>query len=166
VRPISAVQAASLFAAFGSVLAAFVPTFFKNLSASKLSEPIEGLDRIVTHAVAYADAPGRPDEFAFPPAAPLTPAQVPRGVSVVDPPEAWEHLTWKSLDFGFDRPHAFSFQLDSGYEPATGMMRFVATAHGDLDGDGVLSTFEVQGVHLQGQPARVLPGMYIDREVE
>ncbi len=162
----SAVQLAAIFAVGGSVLAAFIPAFFKNLSASKLSEPIEGLDRIVTHAVAYADAPGRSDEFAFPPAAPLTPTQVPRGVKAVDPPEAWEHLTWRSLDFGFDRPHAFAFQFDSAYDPATRMMRFVATAHGDLDGDGVLSTFEVQGVHLPGQPARVLPGMYIEREVE
>jgi hypothetical protein len=162
----SALQLAAIFAVGGSVLAAFIPAFFKNLSASKLSEPIEGLDRIVTHAVAYADAPGRPDEFAFPPAAPLTPTQVPRGVRAVDPPEAWEHLTWKSLDFGFDRPHAFSFQFDSLYDPVTGMMRFVATSHGDLDGDGVLSTFEVQGVHLRGEPARVLPGMYIEHEVE
>jgi hypothetical protein len=166
VRPISALQLAAAFAVGGSVLAAFVPAFFRNLSASKLSEPIQGLDRIVTHAIAYGDAPGRPDEFAFPPAAPLTPTQVPRGVSVVDPPEAWEHLTWKSLDFGFTGPHAFSFQFDSGYDPGTRMMRFVATSHGDLDGDGVLSTFEVQGVKLPGQPARVLPGMYIEREVE
>src|SRR5437867_2824351 len=106
-RPASAVQVALLIAVGGSVAAVAIPAFFKNLSASRLSEPIDGLDRIVTHAIAYADAPGRPDEFAFPPAAPLTPAQVPRGVKVTDPPEAWEHLTWKSLAFGFDQPHAF-----------------------------------------------------------
>jgi hypothetical protein len=45
-------------------------------------------------------------------------------------------------------------------------MRFVATAHGDLDGDGVLSTFEVRGERKPGEDARVLPGMYVDREVE
>ncbi|HVY46088.1 MAG TPA: hypothetical protein VHB21_09425, partial [Minicystis sp.] len=77
-----------------------------------------------------------------------------------------EHLTWKCLGFGFDRPHAFAFQFDSAHDPATGLMRFAATAHGDLDGDGVVSTFEVQGAHAPGQPARVLPGMYIEREVE
>jgi hypothetical protein len=45
-------------------------------------------------------------------------------------------------------------------------MRFAATAHGDLDGDGMLSTFEVRGERAPGQQARVLPGMFIDREVE
>ena len=34
------------------------------------------------------------------------------------------------------------------------------------DGDGLLSTFEVAGERVPGQPARVLPGMFVDREVE
>ena len=164
VRSFSALELAAVFAVGGSVLAAAVPAFFRNLSASKLAEPIEGLDRMVTSAVAYA---GRhPQEISFPPSAPLTPAEVPRGVRVVDPPDAWQHLTWRSLDFRFDTPHAFSFKFDSELEPATQVMRFTATAHGDLDGDGMVSTFEVRGERAPGQPARVLPGMFIDREVE
>ena len=96
------------------------------------------------------------------------------------PDQVWQHLTWRSLDFGFCRPapheapdnlsecepHRFAFQFDSALDPQTGVMRFVATAHGDLDGDGVLSTFEVRGERLPGQPARVIPGMFVDREVE
>jgi hypothetical protein len=153
-----------MFAVGGSLLAVALPAFFRNLSASKLSEPIDGLDRIVTNAVAYANK--RPHEISFPPGAPLTPAQVPRGVRAPDPPEAWEHLTWKCLTFKFEEPHAFSFKFDSELDPATQVMRFTATAHGDLDGDGTLSTFEVRGERLPGQPARVLPGMFVDREVE
>jgi hypothetical protein len=166
VRPFSALEFAAVFAVGGSLLAVAVPAFVKNLSASKLSEPIEGLDRMVRSAVAYAAR--HPQEISFPPPAPLTPAEVPRGVRVVDPPEIWQHLTWRSLEFGFDRdtPHAFSFKFDSELDPATGVMRFTATAHGDLDGDGMLSTFEVRGERAPGQPARVLPGMFIDREVE
>jgi hypothetical protein len=177
VRAFSALQFAAFFAVGGSCLAAAVPAFFRNLSASKLSEPIEGLDRMVTGAVAYAAR--HPQEISFPPSAPLTPAEVPRGVRVTDPPDAWRHLTWLSLDFGFDPcakerppcnlqpiPHAFSFKFDSELDPATQVMRFTATAHGDLDGDGVVSTFEVRGERVPGQPARVLPGMFIDREVE
>ncbi len=173
-RSFSALEFAAAFAIGGSLLAVAVPSFFKNLSASKLTEPIEGLDRMVRSAVAYA---GRhPQEISFPPSAPLTPAEVPRGVRVVDPPDAWKHLTWLSLDFGFDpcartatscgTPHAFSFKFDSELDPATQVMRFTATAHGDLDGDGIVSTFEVRGERVPGQPARVLPGMFIDREVE
>lgn len=163
-RALTAVQAAAIFGVAGSVLAVAVPSFIRNLSASKLSEPIDGLDRIVTNAVAYAEVHAQ--EISFPPSAPLTPAEVPRGVRAPDPPEAWEHLTWKCLDFGFTEPHAFAFQFQSELEEATQTMRFTATAHGDLDGDGLLSTFEVKGERAPGQAPRVLPGMFVDREVE
>src|SRR5215471_15542660 len=119
---LSAVELAAAFAVGGSVLAVAVPAFFRNLSASKLSEPIEGLDRMVRSAVAYAQR--HPQEISFPPAAPLTPAQVPRGVRVMDPPDAWEHLTWRALDFRFDQPHAFSFKFDSDLDPATQTAHF------------------------------------------
>ena len=176
-RAFSALEFSAVFAIGGSFLAVAVPAFFRNLSASKLTEPIEGLDHMVTNAVAYAAH--HPQEISFPPSAPLTPAEVPRGIRVVDPRDAWRHLTWLSLGFGFDpcarepascvtpcTPHAFSFKFDSELDPATLVMRFTATAHGDLDGDGVVSTFEVRGERIPGQPARVLPGMFIDREVE
>src|SRR5438105_952655 len=102
---LSPVELAFAFAIGGSVVAVAVPAFFRNLSASKLSEPVEGLDRMVRAAVVYAD--GHPQEISFPPSAPLTPAQVPRGVRALDPPDAWEHLTWRALEFRFDQPHAF-----------------------------------------------------------
>ncbi|MEZ4298270.1 MAG: hypothetical protein R3B70_25175 [Polyangiaceae bacterium] len=163
-RALTAVQAAAIFGVAGSVLAVAIPSFIRNLSASKLTEPIEGLDTIVTHAIAYAEV--HPQDISFPPSAPLTPAEVPRGIRAPDPPEAWEHLTWKSLDFGFSDPHAFAFQFTSELDPNTTAMRFTATAHGDLDGDGLLSTFEVKGERQPGEGPRVLPGMFVDREVE
>src|SRR4051812_49882995 len=106
---------------------------------------------MVVSAVAYAAR--HPQDISFPPSSPLTPQQVPRGVRALDPPEAWEHLTWRSLDFRFTEAHAFSFKFDSELEPATQVMRFTATAHGDLDGDGTLSTFEVRGERAPGLPA-------------
>lgn len=163
-RARSATELAAIIAVGGSVLAVAIPAFIQNLSFSKLSEPIDGLDRMVTSAVSYAT--GRPQNISFPPSAPLTPAEVPRGTAGEDAPGTWEHLTWKSLDFGFEAPHHFAFKFDSALDPATGVMRFVATAHGDLDGDGVLSTFEVRGERAPGHEARVLPGMFIDRKVE
>jgi len=163
-RSWSALELSAVFAIGGSVVAVAVPAFVRNLSASKLSEPIDGLDRLVTSAIAYAET--KPQELSFPPSAPQTPAQVPRGVRSLDPPDAWEHLTWRSLGFRFDEAHAFAFQFDSSFDPATQTFRFIATAHGDLDGDGLLSTFEVRGERKPGQPAVVLPGMLVDREVE
>jgi hypothetical protein len=163
-RTWSPLEIAAAIAVGGSVVAVAVPAFLTNLSASKLTEPIDGLDRIVTGAMGYAQT--KPQEISFPPSAPLTPAQVPRAVRSMDPPDAWEHLTWKSLGFAFTEAHAFSFQFDSAFDPQAGTMRFTAAAHGDLDGDGLLSTFEVQGERRPGEPPRVLPGMYVDREVE
>lgn len=163
-RALTAAQAAAIFGVAGSVLAVAIPAFVRNLSASKLTEPIEGLDRIVTNAVAYAEVHAH--DISFPPSAPLTPAQVPRGVRAPDPAEAWEHLTWKCLDFGFTEPHAFAFEFQSELDQTTQVMRFTAAAHGDLDGDGLLSTFEVKGERAPGQAPRVLPGMFVDREVE
>jgi hypothetical protein len=163
-RSRSASELAAIIAVAGSLIAVAVPAFFRALSASKLSEPVDGLATLVGNALAYSE--GRPQNISFPPSAPLTPAEVPRGVTAEDPQGAWEHLTWKSLDFRFDHEHAFAFKFDSALDPATGVMRFVATAHGDLDGDGVLSTFEVRGERLPGAPARAIPGMFVDRKVE
>jgi hypothetical protein len=157
-------EVAATIAIAGSVLVVAVPAFVRNLSFSKLSEPIDGLDDMVRSAISYAE--GRPQDISFPPSAPLTPKQVPRGVAADDPPDAWQHLTWRALKFGFDRPHNFAFSFTSALEPGGGVMRFVARAHGDLDGDGVVSTFEVRGERSPGQLARVLPGMFVDREVE
>lgn len=160
----SAPELAALFGIGATVVAVSVPEFLRNLSASKLTEPVDGLGRLSASALAYAEE--KPQEISFPPPAPLTPAEVPRGVLVLDPPHTWEHLTWRSLRFRFDHPHAFSFEFRSTTDPATGAMQFTASAHGDLDGDGTTSTFEVGGIREPGRPPRMLPGMFIDREVE
>lgn len=163
-RPRTAVEMSIAFAIAGSILAVAIPAFVRNLHASKLTEPVDYLDKLVSNTLAYANS--KPHEISFPPSVPLTPTEVPRGASVTDPPEIWEHLTWRTLNFRIDEPHRFSFRFESETDAGTQAIRFVATAHGDLDGDGKLSTFQVRGERLPGQAARVLPGMYVDREVE
>jgi hypothetical protein len=158
---LSPIEAAVAFALAGSLLSVGVPEFARGLHASRLAEPIDGLNRIAAGAVAYAAA--NHPEGTFPASAPLTPADVPRGVRADDPVGAWDHPTWRALGFSFDYAHAFSFQFDSSSTP--GEAHFRATAHGDLDGDGVVSTFEVEGKSDESG-AEVLPGMYVDREVE
>ena len=92
-RPRTAAEIAAAIAIGGSLLAIAVPSFIENLAYSKLSEPIDGLDRLVTNAVSYAA--DRPQNITFPPSAPLTPAEVPRGAPQTDPPNVWKHLTWE-----------------------------------------------------------------------
>lgn len=159
-RGVTAVEAAIAVALVGSLLSVAVPACVRELHASHFAEPVGGLARMSSAAVARAQ--GREALDAFGPAAPLTPAVAPRGVRAVDPPDAWEHPTWRALGFRASPagvPHAYAFAFDSGPSFC------VAHAHGDLDGDGITSTFEVRGV-VDEAGARVLPGMYVADEVE
>lgn len=160
-RSLTPVEAALAFAIGGSVLAVFVPPFLRNLHASRLTEPLAGLERISARAAALADA--APAPHAYPETAPLTPAQVPRGELVVDPPGTWAHPTWRLLDFSMDAPHAFSFEFRSSNSPER--CTYTATAHGDLDGDGVQSTFQIGGAVRPGASPETFP-LEVTREVE
>jgi len=165
-RP-GAMEVATGFALLGTLLAATVPTLIRDVRTSRLAEPIQGLQRLSAAAIAYGQ--GRPVAQGFPPSAPLTPPRPPRGRCDPDPPELWEHPTWKALEFlpvDLGAPHCFSFAFDSTLSPAKSTFR--AHAHGDLDGDGLTSSFEVTGQYVEGDPQgpAVDPGMFIDSEVE
>jgi type II secretory pathway pseudopilin PulG len=162
---LTAIEAAVGIAIAGSVLAVAVPTFVRNLSWSRLAEATDGLNRIGGHAVQGAS--GKACAQAFPASAPLTPPSVPRGKPAVDPePDPWQHPTWRALDF---RPsplgvaHSFSFAFENATTADTSS--FVAAAHGDLDGDGTTSTFEIRG-NCGRDGATVAPGMYVEGELE
>lgn len=145
-------------ALLGSVAAVAIPAFAREIHASRFVEPATGLARIGEAAVSFAEAHG-----TFPPSAPLTPNAVPRGQREVDPPGTWDAPTWKALDFqpvAEGAPHAYAFSFDGSQDA------FVAQARGDLDGDGILSTFEIRGFNHAGDRPMVVPGMYVASEVE
>jgi len=160
-RSLTPVEAAVAVAVLGSVLATALPTFVHNLHASALVEPIDGLGRIASRATALAAS--RPLENAYPASVGLTPATVPPGQRVTDPPTTWDQATWRELEFAFTVPHAFSFGFDSKNAPD--LSTFRAFAHGDLDGDGSLSTFEIGGEMRAGGEPTTGP-MDMNRELE
>jgi hypothetical protein len=89
----------------------------------------------------------------------------PRGTRQVDPPGTWDAATWRALTFlpaAEGVPHAYAFSFES----AASGTAFVAQARGDLDGDGILSTFEIRGQARPGEKPSVVPGMYIESELE
>ena len=166
-RRFSALELAIGFALGGSVLAVAVPTFVREVHASRLVEPVDGLERIGAAAVSYAR--GRPVASAFPAAEPLTPPAPPRGHCEADPAGTWDQPTWTALGFRpvpDGTPHCFAFSFGSALSPS--QSTFKAQAHGDLDGDGIQSTFEVTGRDVEGDPQgpRVDPGLFVDSEVE
>ncbi len=163
-RGLTAVEVAIGIAIVGSLTAIAIPACVGELHASKFAEPVDGLARIGKSAVAHASASEHVSLslLAFPQTTPLTPDKAPRGKMEVDPAGTWDHPTWRALDFRATPdgvPHAFAFQIDSKPEEMS------AQAHGDLDGDGVTSTFEIRCAR-DGSGARVLPGMYLEAEVE
>lgn len=160
-RSFSPVQLATAISLVASVAAAFVPTFFQNLRASRLAEPLDGLNQIAGRATALAA--GLPLTLAYPEPAPRTPARVPSGVRALDPEGTWDHPTWRQLDFRQEREHSFSFEFDSRAD-AQGAT-FVARALGDLDGDGDLSEFTISG-EVRGTNEPVIYPLRLRREVE
>lgn len=173
-RSFSAIELAIAFALVASFLCVAVPAFFRDLHASYMVEPVDGVNRIAQATLAYvaahadrthgalpegASAPLAADHL--PATAPLTPADVPRGVLREDPSSTWDHPTWKTFAFRATRPgvpHAFSFAFENQGTS------FAATSRGDLDGDGVLSLFEVHGT--AAPEAKIEPGMYVEAELE
>lgn len=152
------VEVAAGVSLMGTVAAVAIPVFVRDVHASSFAEPVSGLARIGNAAVEHAEAHG-----AFPATAPLTPPTPPRGKKDVDPPGAWDTPAWAALRFRASPegvPHAFSFAFDSA--PAA----FVGRAHGDLDGDGIFSTFEIRGAARPGSAPAVEPGMYVEAELE
>jgi hypothetical protein len=148
-RPLTPVEAVFVVAVGSSVLCAAVPAFVRNLRASRLAEPVDGLQRIASRASILAA--GRPTQLAYPPSVGLTPSHIPVGVTQLDPEGTWDHPTWRLLGFRFTNPHAFAFSFESQCNQQ--QASFLATAHGDLDGDGLLSTFEIRGsVKADGEP--------------
>jgi hypothetical protein len=174
-RGFSAVELATIFAILGSVLGVVVPTFVRELRASRLVEPTECLASIAAGAVSYASRPPGSTAVsqAFPRSVSVTPTAPARGHPAADPPGTWSDPAWRALafppaagSFAFadGEPHSFAFGFDSALGPAESS--FVAHAHGDLDGDGARSTFEVRG-HANAKDGPVIePGMYVEAELE
>jgi hypothetical protein len=158
VRSLSPVEAALCIAVGGSVLAVGIPAFVRDLHSSRLVEPIDGLNRIAAAAAARVERGER-----YPGSAPRTPHDVPSGAPALDPPGVWEHPTWVALGLSFAQPHSFSFSFES--EKRGRRARYVASAEGDLDGDGQLSSFSIRGEAVDGQPSVTFP-MEMRREVE
>jgi hypothetical protein len=166
-RRFTPVELATAFALAGSLLAIAVPTFVREVHASRLVEPVDGLTRIGAAAVAYA----RPRSVAqgFPASTPLTPGVPQRARCDADADGAWDHPTWRALDFrpaAPGAPHCFSFEFDSALAPSKSTFR--AHAHADLDGDGIPSTFEITGQYADGDARGPIvdPGMFVASEVE
>jgi hypothetical protein len=151
------VEAAAAFAVVFGALAATVPACIRAVRLTKTAEAAENLEKL---AQASALRLSQKQPLL---ATPLTPAAVPRGTTVEDQPGTWDHPTWKALSFSIEEPHAYAYRVDVDVDPATPVR---VVAHGDLDGDGVLSTFERSvGADGKGSVAP-RPGLIVSSDLE
>lgn len=160
-RSLTPLELAAVVSVGGTVLAVLIPAFVRNVHASYVSEATSGVSELASRAAARFEA--AQSTGALPESAPLTPNNVPRGVRVTDPPGTWEHPTWRALEFSIPNPHAYSFAFNLEVTPE--QAKFGAVAHGDLDGDAVLSTIALEGSYRPGKPAE-LSAMDVQHEIE
>jgi len=137
-------------AIIGILAAVAIPMFMDSMKKAKKSEAMVQLDKIGKRASEEYTT-----NATFPPAAaPLTPAQSccaqnvggKRKCLVTD---VWTTTAeWRALDFSLDKEFYFQYS----YTPGGGGTTFNALGIGDLDCDGVLVTYSMDGSALNGTP--------------
>lgn len=137
-------------AIIGILAAVAIPAFMKYISKAKSTESTDAVKKIFNGAKAYYNDPPNPGVDPIKPQvpAPSEPATPVLGTCCGDggkckPSEAnWSTPTWISLSFSMSDNHAYMYS----YEVPNEYAQFTARANGDLDCDGVYSTFEMYGV--------------------
>lgn len=149
------VETALLISLLGAFLAAFLPTFVRELRTSKIAEASEQLQRLHLATAAYWSSAqklpdGRTARHCLPPAAGPTPSELSPYAYVEDftDPEVSGHETWKALGFAPSRPLRFRYTFlpsatGCGVRPVGDGPLVVYRAEADLDGDGDISVFEL-----------------------
>lgn len=174
-RGFTLIELMIVVAIIGLLSAVAVPSFLKYIAKAKSAEADEHLEKMSTGARAYymdqhvgQNIGGATLSQRFPGSAALAPA-----LSCCQPgqdkcaPEAtlWDQLTWKALNFSLDDPHYYRYEFESSGTGSTA--EFTARAHGDLDCDNQLSTFERYGwVELSGNDMSVQSGTYKENRFE
>ncbi|GAC1352357.1 MAG: hypothetical protein NVS3B20_24380 [Polyangiales bacterium] len=131
----TAVEAAVVFAVVFGALAVTIPSCIRAVRLTRTAEAADNLALIIASASRTRNESPRTPLASAPP----TPESVPRGQAVTDRLGTWDHPTWKTLGFSIEEPHWYVYQLDVDPDAQT---TFRAIAHGDLNGNGVFSTFE------------------------
>lgn len=152
----------------GMMPAIAIPAFIKYIRAAKTAEAEDRLSQIARSAELYygqerAGAQGEVLPPQFPESTPITPqrscAEYPEGRCPPDP-TAWSHPTWQALNFSMSEPHYFQYRFVSNGTA------FTARALGDLDNDGIFSTFEQAGTGAPDGSVTIARGIYRENPTE
>lgn len=163
-------------AIIGILAAVAIPAFMKYIRRSKTSEATMNIRKLFDSSVSYysneyAQRNGEPVPRQFPNSVALTPADWAGVTCAGDSSKkypsqegTWENETWQKLNFAIDDPFYYEYEYVS---QGTGRDSFfTARAHGDLDCDEVLSTFERIGRVDETNNVVGGAGLYQAKELE
>jgi type IV pilus assembly protein PilA len=162
-RGLTLIEVTLLVSLLGIVLAVGIPAFVRGLRTSKTEEPPRELERMYRAIAAYYDTPqntaaGQRTHCLPDPAGPTPdkPEREPKPVVFANAETS--AATWRALGYEPAEPirYRYSFlplRAGCGVLPSDSRGEAVLTlrAEGDLDGDGVLSTFERTAVTREGE---------------
>ena len=131
-------------------------------------EATESLDKIKAGARQYYvtdhwDSNGNLLPKGFPTGIKKTPPK-PFCKKTLTPTTTWDRAGWGPIHFALTEPHLFSFSFESSGSTGTSAT-YTARAHGDLDCDGVLSTYELRG-SIDSEGSVKVVGPIISNEIE
>ena len=159
-----------VIAVIGILAAIAIPSYVSSIRRARSSEATQSISGLYQLSVAYYSRTfpeGRSvDVETFSNCVVESEGPVPGPPSSARNVVDWSaHPAFEALGFATSAPIAYSYEIVSAggcsNEPLTPLYSF--RAHGDLDGDGVTSLFEVSaGSNAQNIPVRS-PGVYIVR---
>jgi type II secretory pathway pseudopilin PulG len=137
----------------GTLSAVAIPSLMRYSRRARTSEALQKLAYIHRMSATYVSGESNVRTVTlgethsghietFPESTSLTPTTVPSGIAVLTTTE-WMQPGWQALAFSIADPHRYAYEYVSSGSGTNAM--FTARALGDLDGDGVYSTFERAG---------------------
>ena len=166
-------ETAIVVCVLGSVLAIFVPAFLRHLRTSKTEEAPLVLEELHQRMATYYEARHDGGRRCLPEAAGPAPAETSEAPARHDfsGSNAPGHATFEAIGFETQRPLRYRYEViprraGCGIDLEPGHILFTLRATGDLDGDGVRSTYERRAT--VDENARVQPAgpLFIEHPIE